>query len=313
MIDLTSCTKLPNKFLGSEVKITIIYENRVYMVKFPDPVREKNNSLSYMNNTFSEDIGCKIYKALGFETQNTFLATYHMNDGSKKIVVACEDFTQDGQMLFEFSKLSLQEIESPMPKSPRTQANIDNILRIIDNTPQITNKQVVISRLWDMFIVDGYIKNKDRNLDNWGMLMQNDGSLHFAPIYDCGSSLSALMSDEKMKAIMSNENHFKREEYNVYSCLRVNRNKVLFSDAMNDPSDDLAKAILRLVPKIEQKIPEINNIIDATPVISDTYKTYLKKGLDLRYRQIITPALKKQQRLLMGRVQNNKRNIRGGR
>ena len=70
MIDLTNnSTVIVNEFGGSEKKCTVIYNNRVYMVKFPDPVRKKNNDLSYMNNAFSEDIGCKIFQTLGFDVQ----------------------------------------------------------------------------------------------------------------------------------------------------------------------------------------------------------------------------------------------------
>ncbi|WP_303814140.1 hypothetical protein [Selenomonas ruminantium] len=43
MVDLTDCRELTNKFGGSEKKKTILYNNRRYMVKFPDRVREMNN------------------------------------------------------------------------------------------------------------------------------------------------------------------------------------------------------------------------------------------------------------------------------
>ncbi|MBR3623092.1 MAG: hypothetical protein IKN43_07075, partial [Selenomonadaceae bacterium] len=52
MIDLTDCKEVVNTFGGSEVKKRIVYEGRYYMVKFPDPIREKNNELSYINRVF---------------------------------------------------------------------------------------------------------------------------------------------------------------------------------------------------------------------------------------------------------------------
>ena len=61
MIDFNLGDEIINKFLGSENKKTIIYNNEIYMIKFPDPVRDKDNPLSYMNNQFSEHIGCKIF------------------------------------------------------------------------------------------------------------------------------------------------------------------------------------------------------------------------------------------------------------
>jgi len=43
MINFNNSTKVANKFLGSEKKITLLYGNELYMIKFPDPIREKNN------------------------------------------------------------------------------------------------------------------------------------------------------------------------------------------------------------------------------------------------------------------------------
>ena len=77
MIDLTTAKELPNGYGGSEAKKTLLFNDKVYMVKFPDPVRNsKISKLDYINNQISEDIGCKIFKSVGIETQNTFLATY---------------------------------------------------------------------------------------------------------------------------------------------------------------------------------------------------------------------------------------------
>ena len=61
MIDITDCEQIASDFEGSERKFAILYNGEPYMVKEPDPVRDKNNLLSYMNNTFSEHIGCKIF------------------------------------------------------------------------------------------------------------------------------------------------------------------------------------------------------------------------------------------------------------
>lgn len=287
MHDLTNCEVLTNTFGGSEKKKRIIFDGRIYMVKFPDRVRAQKNELSYMNNQFSEDIGCKIYKTLGFETQNTFLATYRIGD-ENKIVVACEDFTQDGDQLIEFHKLSLEYIEND---SLRTQANIDNVIEVIKATKQISDKAEFIRKFWDMFVVDGFIGNRDRNLDNWGALEDSKKNLRFAPIYDCGSSLSPLMTEEVMRTALGNMNVFKREEFNVYSCYRIGRNKILFSELMKNPPDELREAILRIVPKIMTNKGKIEKIIDETPMMSDIHKRYLKTSLRLRSQTILIPAL----------------------
>ncbi len=59
MIHFNNEKEIPNTFLGgSEQKRAYEIDGKIYMVKFPDPVRQKKNGLSYMNNQFSEYIGC---------------------------------------------------------------------------------------------------------------------------------------------------------------------------------------------------------------------------------------------------------------
>jgi hypothetical protein len=179
MIDFTNSEEKLNKFLGSEKKTTILYEDELYMIKFPDPVRSQKTLLSYMNNQFSEHIGCSIFKACGFETQETSLGYYTDKVGKSKIVVACRDFTQDGGTLYEFSKLSnsIVEIDEKMGTS------IESVELVIKHSELISNKAEILAGFWDMFVVDTLIGNPDRHLDNWGIL-HKDGEIKLAPIYD---------------------------------------------------------------------------------------------------------------------------------
>ena len=84
MIDFSNATEEFNNYKGSEKKKTLIYNGKKYLVKFPDPIREKNKNISYINNAFSEYIGSNIFKMIGFETQNTILGKYNYN-GKEKI------------------------------------------------------------------------------------------------------------------------------------------------------------------------------------------------------------------------------------
>lgn len=56
MIDFTNAIEEFNNYQGSEKKKTLIYNNIKYLVKFPDPIREKSKNISYINNAFSEYI-----------------------------------------------------------------------------------------------------------------------------------------------------------------------------------------------------------------------------------------------------------------
>ena len=76
MIDFTNAIEEFNNYRGSEKKKTLIYNNKKYLVKFPDPVIEKNKNISYINNAFSEYVGSNIFKIAGLKTQNTILGKY---------------------------------------------------------------------------------------------------------------------------------------------------------------------------------------------------------------------------------------------
>lgn len=66
MIDFTNAVEEFNNYKGSEKKNTLIYNDKKYLVKFPDPVREKNKNISYIKNAFSEYI--ESYEYMGFTT-----------------------------------------------------------------------------------------------------------------------------------------------------------------------------------------------------------------------------------------------------
>lgn len=79
MIDFTNAIEEFNNYKGSEKKKTLIYNNKKYLVKFPDLIREKNKNISYINNAFSEYIGSNVFKMVGLKTQNTNLGKYEYN------------------------------------------------------------------------------------------------------------------------------------------------------------------------------------------------------------------------------------------
>ena len=286
MINFNKGEELPNKFHGSEKKITILYEKEVYMIKFPDPIRKKNNPLSYMNNQFSEHIGCSIFKSCDFNTQETVLGYYKDKKGKVKIVVGCKDFTQDGSILYEFTKLSNAVIEIDEALG----TTIENVNLVINHSDWIINKSDIFNRFWDMFVVDALIANADRHFDNWGLL-EKEGKFNFAPIYDCGSTLDALLDDSIMKRLLSSPADFKNEEFNVTSCYFIKGKRIFYHEIIKNPPKELANAIKRIVPKID--INKIHNIIDSVLEISDVRKEYLKRAIDLRYETILFPALKK--------------------
>ena len=126
MLDLTNAIEEINYYKGSEKKKTLVYEGKKYLVKFPDPIREKGKNISYINNAFSEYVGSNIFRLCGFNVQNTMLAIYKYNE-REKIVCACEDFTDRNHILYEFENLAL----STNPDK-KIETELDDIMDVID-------------------------------------------------------------------------------------------------------------------------------------------------------------------------------------
>lgn len=286
MIDFTNCKELISTYGGSEKKKKIVYENKIYLLKFPDPIRDKGNTLSYMNNQFSEYIGCHIMESLGISVQRTIMGIYDENF-KKKIVVACEDFTDSDNELVEFTKLanSVTKIDN------KFKCNIEDVYSVIDNTKIIKNKEEIIKSFWDMFVADALIGNPDRHLDNWGLLYNiKTNSYIFSPIYDCGSCLHALLSNEKKEKILANKIEMKNVAYNIKSAYSMNHRRIFYSEIFKNPPKDLKGAILRIAPRID--MDKINAIIDSVPAISNVDKQFFKESIKIRKELIIDKALK---------------------
>lgn len=284
MINFSNALEIPGTYGGSELKKAIVYNEQAYMMKFPDPIRQKKIQLSYMNNQFSEHIGCEIFRSCGMTTQETLLGTYQTNLG-EKIVVACKDFTKDGDELIEFRAF----VNAHVIDGYKRELSIESVYAVVENSDLITDKATIIEKFWDMFVIDALIGNTDRHFDNWG-LIKKDGQLEFAPIYDCGSSLSALLSDEEKEINLGDEVRFKNQEYNVSSTYKMDKKRVFYHEIFTNPTEDLKAAIERMVPCID--MIKVEDIIETTPYMSSLNKEYLLKSIRLRYDTILVRAYK---------------------
>ena len=281
MIDFTDAMEELNNYKGSEKKKTLIYDGKKYLVKFPDPVREKNKNISYINNAFSEYVGSNVFRICGFKTQNTLLGTYTYN-GKEKIVCACEDFTDENHVLYEFENLAL----SANPDK-KIETELSDIMEVIDSLEKISKlsiKDDVKKKFWDMFVVDSIIGNTDRHNGNWGILVDTQNNCaNFAPIYDCGSCLNPMLEDQKLEKL--NNAEIKNLAVNSYSCLKENGKKINYmqyiQDCKENKNKDCNEAIIRIFPQVN--IEEINKFIMEIPCISNTRKKFYKEIINFRY------------------------------
>ena len=277
MIDFTNAIEQLNSYRGSEKKKTLIYNDHKYLVKFPDPIREKNKNISYINNAFSEYIGSNIFKIVGIKTQNTILGKYQYN-GKEKIVCACEDFTDEKHVLYEFENLALST-----NKKKKIETELNDIMEVIEESKMINNIETK-EKFWDMFVIDSLIGNTDRHNGNWGFLLnKTTGKVSFSPIYDCGSCLNPMLEDEEIENMSQIE--LKNLAINCYSCIKENGKKINYMSYIRQmQNEECNNAIKRLFSNIN--IEEINKFIDNIECISNIRKDFYKNIIEQRYEII---------------------------
>ena len=277
MIDFTNAVEEVNNYRGSEKKKTLIYNNNKYLVKFPDPIREKNKNISYINYAFSEYVGSNVFKIVGFKVQNTILGKYRYN-GKEKIVCACEDFTNDKNVLYEFENLAL----STNPDK-KIETELDDIMEVIEENKMIDTESTK-REFWNMFVIDSIIGNTDRHNGNWGFIVNKDTKqIEFSPIYDCGSCLNPMLEDNEIEKL--NEIEIKNLAINCYSCLKENGKKINYMSYIKQmQNEECNRAINELFINID--VVKIKKFIDDIECMSSKRKEFYKKVIEIRYKII---------------------------
>ena len=284
MVDFTNCEINNYKYYGGKNggKICIKYNNEDYMLKFPN-INEGISEHGYSNSCISEYIVCNIFKTIGLNSQDTILGTYKLN-GNKKIVVACKDFTSDGNILKQFAELKNSQIET---SKNGYGTELSEVMETIENQV-IYDTNKLKEFFWQMFIVDSFVGNFDRHNGNWGFLInENLKKIEIAPVYDCASCLYPKLTDEMIKEIISNDEEMEARVY-IFptSSLKINDKKINYFEYISSlENEDCNKALLKLFPKID--LEKINLIINETPFISGIRKEFYKKILKLRYEIIL--------------------------
>ncbi len=278
MIDFTKSVEVFNMYKGSEVKKTLLYNGKRYLVKFPEPVLDKNKNISYINNAFSEYVGSNIFKITGFEVQNTILGTYKSNN-KIKIVCACEDFCDETHVLYEFENLA---ISSSTEKKIGTE--LSDIMEVIDNNKMKIDKIKFKEYFWNMFIIDSLIGNTDRHNGNFGFLIDvTNNNITNAPIYDCGSCLSPMLDDNDISKLSDSE--IKNIAVNIYSAIKINDKRIncfsFISSTCNNECNDAVKRIFKNIDIL--KIEEFINNIEGMSLVRKKFYINLIK---IRYEII---------------------------
>lgn len=302
MIDFTNMPKRNKTYAGANgSKISIIYQDELYMLKFP-ALPTKKTDMSYINSCISEYIGCKIFKSVGIPVQDVILGTYTTKAGKEKIVVACKDFTCSGLILQDFASLKNQIVDS---EHNGYGTELGGILETFEQQTAMDSK-ALSDRFWDMFIVDALIGNWDRHNGNWGFLYnrETDG-LSLAPVFDCGSSLFPQADETMIHRVLTNAGELNHRVFNIpLSSIKQNGRKINYFDFISSlENEECNKALTRICEKVD--IGKINSIVDETPFISEESKAFLKAVLTARKEKILDHSFKKLQKNKIENLSND--------
>lgn len=288
MIDFTNLPTRKKAYGGANgSKLSVIYNNELYMLKLPMHAL-KNPNLSYTNSCTSEYLGCHIFNMLGIKAQETLLGEYEYH-GKVKNVVACKDFTSPNTTIVDFASVKNQIIDSA---SNGYGTELFDILDTIQKQNAVDPKELE-EHFWNMFVIDAFIGNWDRHNGNWGFLYnQETDEMKIAPIFDCGSSLFPQIDDELIKKVISSKAEMNARVYDMPTSAilvdgkRGNYHKMITSLKYRGCTD----AVKRIAPRIN--LEDINILIDEVEQLTQLQKDFLKAILKLRKELILDATLK---------------------
>jgi hypothetical protein len=290
-MDFTQCDRILSKaYSGANgKKIAVVYEGRQYMLKFPPSGKNKPTDLSYTNSCFSEHIGSSVFNMVGINAQKTMLGTWYVN-GKEKIVCACEDFTADGSVLYDFCSIKNTIIDS---EHEGTGTELEDLLETIEKQ-QFVDPQLLLEHFWNVFIIDALLGNFDRHNGNWGFLYNSDlDRSEIAPVFDCGSCLLPQADEKTMKRVLEDENEMNARIYRFpTSAIHYNGKKINYFDFLSSFQDDnCTKALERMLPRIH--LDEIAELINGEEYLTPLQKSFYNNYIAQRYEKILVNVQKK--------------------
>lgn len=259
--------------------------------------------LSYSTTPLSEYLGSHIYESIGVDTHETKLGI-----ANGKLVVACKDFLNSNEVIVDYNSIKNeydesieQAIEALSSSSINSNNDIEEILLIMEKNSYFKSFPELKKRFWDMFVIDAFINNNDRNEGNWGLILDKEmNSLRLSPVFDNGASFYNKSADDKINIINTEENRFIQSVYHSSISIYKKDGKIInplkYIESMEN--DDCNQAILRIVPNINidkiaqifEEIPEKENEI---AIISKTKKEFYLRSLKYRYTNILVPIYEK--------------------
>lgn len=288
---------------GGSKKGVIIDDER-WFLKYPKSTKSMDVlGLSYTTTPLSEYIASHIYKTIGLDTHETKLGI-----ANGKLVVACKDFLNTSEVIFDYNSIKNEydeKVEHAIlnlsSSSIDSNNDIEEILLIMENNPYFKSIKELKMRFWDMFVIDAFLGNNDRNEGNWGLILdRKTNKIRIAPVFDNGAAFFNKSSSEKLYSIYDDDFKFKQSVYD--SCISVYKkdgkpiNPLKFMEKLDNV--DCNQAIKRIVPNInfndiENIFNEIPENYGEIPVLSNIQKNFYLKSLKYKYEKVLLPLYNK--------------------
>ena len=309
MIDFQKVEKARGVFYGGDAgaKESIIYNGGIYMIKYPKTTRDlMNPQLSYTTSPLSEYLGSQIYQSFGIPTHETLLGVKQ-----NKVVVACKDFTREVDVksgnrvvqikqLIPFHDLKNSFMSSDLESFSGTGSEtlLDEVLATLVGQEDLSSIKGSLERFWDMFVIDAFIGNNDRNNGNWGIVIENTGEISLAPVYDNGSAFFNKRSIEQMEKRLLDKVLMDDDSFKSVKCVYKykgldNEGHTInpFKFMERGENEDCNKAIRRFMEKVDLKrigemIESVPDAIGALAVMPSIQKEFYKELIHIRYSRI---------------------------
>ena len=284
-------------------KEAIFHEGAVWMLKYPKTTRDLvNPQISYTTSPLSEYLGTKIYEILGLPVHEVLLGIR-----KNKIIVACKDFTQSelapvrAKTLFHFHELKNRFMSSDLDEYSGTGSEtfLNEVLATIQGEENLQDVPGVLERFWDMFVIDAFIDNNDRNNGNWGLLEDNaTGELELAPVYDNGNAFFNKKSLKQMQNRLSKESLMHEDAYKSPTCVykytgidneghKIHPFKFIAEGANADCTSAVYRFLDRVdMSKIESLIEGIPESIGGLGVMPPIQKEFYLELMKIRLEQL---------------------------
>lgn len=146
-------------------------------------------------------------------------------------------------------------------------SNINEIILQLEQNTVLKNIKNAKERFWDVVIIDMLINNNDRNEDNWGVIKnKTDNTYQLSPVYDCGNCFYGKTSDERIKEIISNKEKLLSSALNGITAYEDDKERrIRIEDILKIKNTDLSKSIHKVYKLVEQKLNEIEDLINDIP------------------------------------------------